>query len=165
MNAAPAPDLDHQTVETPAKRPATLRAFRALLITTLVILGIQGWFGDFVTVFVAPANGITPPAFTPGSLLHALQILPTPFFPVWHAFEGLALIVLGIAIAILSFTWTRSRGVRIWSIVGLVAVLAAALGGLLFVESGFAAGGSSMQMGGSFIGAFASYFLALYYTR
>jgi len=165
MNAIRVRNLDHEPVAARTKRPAKLRAFRALLVTILVILGIQGWFGDFVTVFVAPANGITPPALTPGSLLHELQILPTPFFPVWHAFEGLALVVLAVAAAILSFTWTRSRGARAWSVLGLIAVLSAALGGLLFVESGFAAGGSSMQMGGSFIGAFASYFLAFYYTK
>ena len=146
-------------------RPARLRALRGLLVTTLVILAVQGWFGDFVTVFVSPANGITPPAITPSGLIHALQSLPTPFFPLWHAFEGLALVVLSITIAVLAFAWSRSRGVRAWAVVGLVAVLSAALGGFLFVKSGFADGGNSMQMGGSFIGAFAAYFLTLYYTK
>jgi hypothetical protein len=164
MNAISADDFGTQTVAA-RKRPAKLRAFRGLLVTTLVILAVQGWFGDFVTVFVAPANGIQPPALTPGSLLRELQLLPTPFFPLWHAFEGLALVVLAITTVILAFRWSRSRGVRAWSVVGLIAVLSAALGGLIFVESGFAAGGSSMQMGGSFIWAFASYFLALYYTK
>jgi len=165
MNAVPAREFGPQTMAARSKRPAKLRAFRGLLVTILVILGVQGWFGDFVTIFVAPASGIQPPALTPGSLLHELQLLPTPFFPVWHAFEGLALVVLAVATAILAFSWSRSRGARAWSVVGLIAVLSAALGGLLFVESGFAAGGSSMQMGGSFIWAFASYFLALYYTK
>jgi hypothetical protein len=84
---------------------------------------------------------------------------------LWHAFEGLALLVLGITIAILAFAWSRSRGVRAWAIVGLATMISAALGGFLFVKSGFADGGSSMQMGGSFIGSFASYFLTLYYTK
>jgi hypothetical protein len=146
-------------------RPARLRALRGFLVATLVILAVQGWFGDFVTVFVAPASGITAPPVTPGGLIHELQILPTPFFPLWHAFEGMALVILSITIAVLAFAWSRSRGVRAWALVGLVAVSSAALGGFLFLKSGFADGGSSMQMGGSFIVAFASYFLTLYYTK
>ena len=84
---------------------------------------------------------------------------------MWHAFEGLALMVLGVAVLVLSFTASRSRGIRIWSVVGLLALASATLGGYLFVRSGFADDGSSAQMGGSFIGAFASYFLVLYYSK
>jgi hypothetical protein len=142
-----------------------LRILRGLIVATLVILIMQGWFGDFVTVFVAPASGIRPPSPSVTGFLHELQSLPTPFFPLWHAFEGLALIALGLAVVVFAFVASRSRGVRIWAIVGLVAVLSAALGGLRFVGSGFATGGDSMQMGGSYIGAFASYFLSLYHTK
>jgi hypothetical protein len=142
-----------------------MRALRALVVATLVILAVQGWFGDFVTIFITPANGITPPLPSPNGIVHELQMLPSPFFPIWHTFEGLALLPLAVAVLVLSFTWSRSRGVRIWSVIGLLAVLSAALGGYTFVRSGFADGGSSAQMGGSFIGAFASYFLVLYYTK
>lgn len=61
--------------------------------------------------------------------------------------------------------WSKSRGVRVWSALGLLAMLSSALGGYLFVMSGFADGGASAQMGGSFIGAYACYFLTLYYTK
>jgi hypothetical protein len=44
-------------------------------------------------------------------------------------------------------------------------MLSAAYGGLRFVMSGFADGGKSAEMGGSFILAYACYFLALYYTK
>ena len=152
-------------IQSAPARPTRLRALRGLLVATLVILAVQGWFGDFVTVFVAPASGMTPPSVTPSGLIHELQLLPTPFFPLWHAFEGMALVVLAITIAVLAFAWSRSRGVRAWAVVGLAAVISAALGGFLFLKSGYADGGSSMQMGGSFIGAFASYFLTLYYTK
>jgi hypothetical protein len=50
-------------------------------------------------------------------------------------------------------------------VVGLLSVLSAALGGYLFVMSGFANGGNSAQMGGSFIAAYASHFMTLYYTK
>lgn len=149
----------------PSRRRAETRALRGLVVATLVVLAVQGWFGDFVTVFVTPANGISQPPLTVAGLLHELQLLPTPFFPIWHAVEGLVLVVLAIAILVLSLGWPHSRGVRVWSGLGLLSVLSAALGGLLFVKSGYADGGNSMQMGGSFIAAFASYFLVLYYTK
>ena len=147
------------------KRPARIRALRGLTVAIVVILLVQGWFGDFVTVFVAPSTGVTPPEVTPAGLLHALAKLPTPLFPLWHASQGLLLVLLAITVLILAFAWSHSRGVRAWSVVGLLATLSAALGGFLFVKSGFADGGSSMQMGGSYLGALASYFLVLYFSK
>jgi len=44
-------------------------------------------------------------------------------------------------------------------------VVSAIIGGVLFVLSGFSAGGNSAQMGGSFIGAYAFYFIELYYAK
>lgn len=128
-------------------------------------LAVQGWFGDTVNIFLIPEGGTARPQVSAGGLLRALQRLPSSFFPQFHAFLGLALVVLALAVLVLSFTWSRSTGVRIWSLVGLLAVLSAALGGYQFVISGFEEGGSSAQMGGSFIAAFASYFLVLYYTK
>lgn len=147
------------------RRPATLRVLRALVILTLVLLAVQGWFGDTVNIFVTPANGTAPPPATPSGLLHAMASLRPPLFPIWHAFQGLAVVLLGLVVAVLSFTWSRSRGVRAWSVIGLLSVLSAAMGGYEFVRSGFSDGGSSAQMGGSYIAALASYFLVLYHTK
>jgi hypothetical protein len=47
----------------------------------------------------------------------------------------------------------------------LIAILSAAYGGISFVFSGFQNNGDSMQMAGSFIGAYAAYFLVLYFNR
>jgi hypothetical protein len=60
-------------------------------------------------------------------------------------------------------THTNCQGII--AFFGLISVTAAVAGGLLFVFSGFQNDGSSAQMGGSFIGAYASYFLALYFTK
>lgn len=146
-------------------RSAKPRAFRALVIVTLVALAVHGWTGDTVTIFVIPPGPVSPPPRTPAGLLGVLQALPTPVFPIWHAFEGLALVLLALAVLVLAFAWSRSRGVRVWAVVGFLAMLSAAVGGYEFVRSGFADNGSSAQMGGSFIGAFASYFLVLYCTK
>lgn len=147
------------------ERPATLRALRGLVVAILVLLAVQGWFGDTVNIFISPARGTAPPSSSPGGLVHALASLPTPFLPLYHAFAGLALVLLALVVLVLSFAWSRSRGVRAWSVVGFLSMLSAALGGYQFVRSGFADGGSSAQMGGSFIATLSSYFLVLYCTK
>ena len=43
--------------------------------------------------------------------------------------------------------------------------VSAIIGGVLFVLFGFSSGGVSAQMGGSFIGAYAFYFIELYYAN
>lgn len=148
-----------------AKRTAGLRGLRALIVATLVILTAQGWFGDTANLFVVPANGVPPPAPSLSGFFSAVGSLKPPFVLVWHTWEGIVLVALAVAVFVLSFPWSRSKGVRIWSAVGLFFMLSAALGGYLFVMSGFAAGGTSAQMGGSFIGAYACYFMTLYYTK
>jgi hypothetical protein len=146
-----------------AKHPITLRRFKVLLVAVIIILTVQGWFGDFVNVFLSPAIGTTQPPFSLSGFLQTVQSLG--FGLIWHAFQGMALVVLSIAALVLSFKWSSSRSVRISAVLGTVFVFAAAIGGFLFVLSGFSNGGNSMQMGGSFIAAYAFYFLALFYAK
>jgi len=152
-------------MQAKAGRPAGMRGLRALVVATLVILTAQGWFGDTVNIFIAPPNGETPPAPTLSGFLSAVTSLSPPFLLVWHTYEGIALVVLAIAVFVLSFAASRSLGVRVWATLGLLAMLSAALGGYFFVMSGFKDGGNSAQMGGSYIAAYACYFLTLYYTK
>lgn len=72
---------------------------------------------------------------------------------------------LSVAIFVLAFVASKSLGVRVWATLGLLAMLSAALGGYFFVMSGYSDGGNSAQMGGSFIAAYACYFLMMYYTK
>jgi len=141
----------------------TQRKFRIFLIFVLVILAIQGWFGDTVNIFYAPPNGTTPPPYSISGFFSAVNSLG--FTLIWHTWEGILLLVLSIVLFALSFAWSKSRAVRITSGLGLISVFSAALGGFLFVMSGFSNGGNSAQMGGSFIAAFAFYFIALYYSK
>jgi heme A synthase len=145
------------------KHTVTARKFRILVVVTLVILTVQGWFGDTVNIFYAPSSGITPPPFTLGGFLQTVESLHFPL--IWHAFEGITLVVLSVVVFALSFTWSNARSVRICAGLGLLMVVSAAIGGFLFVMSGFSNGGNSAQMGGSFIGAYAFYFMSLYYAR
>lgn len=142
-----------------------MRALRALIVATLVILTAQGWFGDTANIFLMPANGVTPPAQTLNGFLGAIQSIQPPFILVWHTFEGVALVILAIAVFVTSLFVSSSRGVRIWSGLGLLAMLSSALGGYRFVLSGFSNGANSAAMGASYILAYACFFLTLYYTK
>jgi hypothetical protein len=70
-----------------------------------------------------------------------------------------------VAAFVLSFVWSKSRGVRIATGQGLLSIFFAALGGFEFVMSRFSNGGNSAHMDGSFIGSYALYFIALCYSR
>lgn len=149
---------------TPAAAPSeTKRGFRVLLVVVLVVMTVQGWFGDTVNIFVAPASGITPPVFSMQAFFQTVQTYG--FLLIYHAYEGIALVVLGGLAIALAFQWSPKRSVRICAILSFIFVISAAVGGYLFVLSGFSNGGNSAQMGGSFIGAYALYFLTLYYAK
>ena len=138
-------------------RSLTRRRFRILLVVVLVIVAVQGWSGDSVNIFFAPTSGITPPPFY--EFFAAVESIGP--LPVFHAVEGILLSILSIAVFALSFIWSKSRGVRIASGLGLVMILSASIGGFMFVMSGFSDGGASSQMGASFIGGFAFYFISV----
>jgi hypothetical protein len=97
-----------------------------------------------------------------GSILTAVvNVGPTLII---HAFIGLA--ILALALVVLTFSLkSKPRSVQIPSILGLIMVISAIIGGTLFVLSGFSNNGVSAQMGGSFIGAYAFYFIELYYAK
>jgi hypothetical protein len=124
-------------------------------------LTVQGWFGDTVNIFLIPT---TPPTVeqSASGLLQAINgIGPTL---VIHAFIGLAILAIAIVVLALSLK-SKPRNVKIPAILGLFMVISAIIGGVLFVLSCFSNGGVSAQMGGSFIGAYAFYFIELYYTK
>lgn len=136
---------------------------RLLIVLILVILTIQGWFGDTTNLFVIPSNGFP----VSGSAMNAFfsAITSHGFILQWHAFEGILIFLLSFVVLAFSFVWSRKRGVRICAILATIMVISASLGGFLFVLSGFSNGGNSAQMGGSFIGSYAFYFMELYFTK
>jgi hypothetical protein len=133
---------------------------RLLIVVTLVVLSIQGWTGDFVNLFSVFPIGAVNSSFS-GMLIALEEAGQLPFY---HAFEGFLLVAFSLVVLILSFQ-TKIRNAKIASIVALAAVVSATIGGILFVLSDFQDNGNSMQMAGSFIGAYAFYFLELYFTK
>jgi hypothetical protein len=137
-----------------------LNKLQSFIIATLVILSVQGWTGDYVNLFsVFPTGAVNSSA---NGLLQALQ--KAGQIPVYHAFEGFLLVAFSLVVLILSLR-TKAKKIQVSSILGLAAVVSAAVGGVLFVFSGFQDNGNSAQMAGSFIGAYAFYFLELYFTK
>jgi hypothetical protein len=91
-------------------------------------------------------------------------VLNGGLFLIWHGMEGFLILLSAIGVLVVSLRYRR-RSVKVGAALGLITVVVAGLGGYLFVLSGFSAGGNSMQMGGGFIGAYAFYFITLYYTK
>lgn len=141
----------------------TTRSYRILTVAILVILSIQAWFGDFVNIFLAPSTGISHPAYTISGFTAEIELLGPGL--IYHAVEGIFLLVFSAIIFALSFRLSESRAVRITAGLGFLSILSAAIGGFEFVMSGFSNGGNSAQMGGSFIGAYAMFFISLYYSK
>jgi hypothetical protein len=136
------------------------RNLRIIIVGTLIALTVQGWTGDATNLFSV---------FPSGSVEQSVNgifngVVTTGFFLVWHAFEGIA--IFGLSLVVLAFSIkAKPKSVRICAILGLVYVVVAGVGGLFFVLSGFTNNGNSAQMGGSFIGAYAFYFMELYYAK
>ncbi|HLH86173.1 MAG TPA: hypothetical protein VKU79_04850 [Thermoplasmataceae archaeon] len=139
-------------------------AFTVANVLILVFLSIQAWAGDVVNLFgVYPS--VSPKGITPGTYVNLILSVKGigPLF-IWHELEAIIILVLGIILVPLALARHR-RSLTVCSILGLFFIISAIIGGLLFVLSGFSAQGSSAQMGGSFIGAYAMYFLLLYYAK
>jgi heme A synthase len=137
------------------------KPLRLSIVATLVLLTLQGWTGDFVNVFVTTSTKNEVSQSLGGFFQTVVDQGP---FLIWHAMEGILIVLSGIGVLVVSLRYKR-RSVRLASALGLLFVLLAGLGGYLFVISGFSQPGSTMQMGGSFLGAYAFYFITLYYMK
>jgi hypothetical protein len=137
------------------------RPLRLSAVATLILISIQAWTGDFVNVFLTSTFGTS----INGSMGAFFQaILGNGLFLLWHGMQGFLVLLGAIGVLVVSLRYHR-RSVKIAALLGLVFTIIAGIGGLLFVISGFTAGGFSMQMGGAFLGAYAMYFLVLYYSK
>ena len=137
-----------------------MRRLRFSIIVLLVLLSVQGWIGDYVNLFAVFPTG--PVSNSLSGFAQALQ--QAGLAETFHASLGFLILALSVIVLVLSFT-QKLASVRITSILALIAVVSGVIGGLLFVFSGFTDNGSSAQMGGSFIGGYAFYFLELYYDK
>ncbi len=138
------------------------RPLRLSIAATLILLTLQLWTGDFVNVFVTTSPAAPAPAQSIGGFFQA--VVSGGLFMIWHGMEGFLILLSAIGVLVVSLRYRR-RSVKVSAALGLLTVVVAGVGGYFFVLSGFTAAGSTMQMGGSAIGAYAFYFIALYYTK
>jgi hypothetical protein len=136
------------------------KALLVSVVITLVLLTVQGFTGDSINLFAVFPEPVTD-TFT--GFYQAL--LQAGGLTAFHAIEGLAIVLGAISIVVSAFRQRTTKVVRAFAVFGTTAVISAAIGGILFVLSGFKNDPNSAQMGGSYISAYASYFLLLYFLK
>ena len=136
--------------------------FRALPGIALMLLLAQFLLGMWLNLFVSfPTSLFSQPGI--GSMMGTMMgFMVTGGMPILmvHMMLGFALLV--VSILVLAFAMGSSApGLVLISVLGLVSVLAAGLGGLGFMFSGFQNDLFSYLMAIGFISAFTTYFVAL----
>jgi hypothetical protein len=132
----------------------------ALWISTLailVVISVQAVSGNWITFFLILPGG---PANLSQSFIEALAKLA-----IYHKIVGF--VIGGISILILIFAFIRRSSiyVRIFAVLGFIITVIAGIGGFLFVKSGLQDRWALGQMADSFVGAYAAYFLQLFFMN
>ncbi len=134
-----------------------VKALRILLIIMLVALGIQYELG--MQFIMSNPPSAAPFAFSFPAVLNALRgIGPVALV---HASWGAVLLVLALVILVVSLL-SGVRAAQVFGALGLLSIVSAAAGGLLFVLSGFQDDGNSHNMATNLLLSFTFYFLGVY---
>lgn len=145
---------------TSSQRSVEWFGLRKLLVATLIVLTFQGWLGDSVNLFSMFPNG----TIQDSANGLVLAVVDTGPILLVHAITGLVLLFLGIIVLAASVRG-KPRNIKVPAALGLLMVVFALAGGVMFVLSGFTNNGASAQMGLTYILAYASYFAELYYAK
>lgn len=137
-----------------------LKTVRVMAIVMLAMLAVQYEFGMIVNM--SNPQPIAPFPFSIPAISDALHAVSA--VAVLHASWGGLLVLLAIVTLVLSLA-SRVRPVQIFGSLGLLSILFAATGGVLFVLSGFQYDGASHSMATNFLLAFSFYFLELYFLK
>jgi hypothetical protein len=126
-------------------------------LAVLVLMSIQAWSGNWITFFLILPGGS---GGLSDQFLKAMAGLS-----VYHAIMGFLIGIGSIIVLIFAFTSKSSIYVRIFAILGLIITASAAMGGVLFTQSGYQDRWPLGQMADSFVGAFAAYLLQLFFMN
>jgi hypothetical protein len=126
-------------------------------LAILVLLSVQALSGNWVTYFLILPGG---PADLSQRFLVAVTNLAT-----FHKMMGF--IIGGVSVLILTFAFLHRSSiyVRIFTVIGFIIIVSAGIGGYLFVKSEFQDRWALGQMSDSFVGAYAAYFLQLFFMN
>jgi hypothetical protein len=132
-------------------------ALWVLTLAILVVMSIQAVSGNWITFFLILPGG---PSNLSQSFIMALAKLA-----IYHKVAGF--MVGGISFLILIFAFIRRSSiyVRIFAVLGFIITVIAGIGGFLFVKSGFQDRWALGQMADGFVGAYAVYFLQLFFMN
>ena len=137
-----------------------MKRIEVSIIILLALISIQAFLGDNINLFtVFPMGAVV---VSLGGFAQALQ--QAGIAVVVHAVNGFLIIAVSLAVVVFSFMM-RVNKLRITSIIGLIGLIVALSGGLLFVFSGYGNNGYSAQMATGFLIAYAFYFIELYFTK
>lgn len=112
---------------------ANWRRLRIIIVVTIIALTVQGWFGDTVNLFSVPTSTVSVEASASGLLMAVVNVGSTLII---HSFLGILILALPVTVIAFSLK-SKPRNVQVPSILGLVMVVSAIIGGTLFVLSGF----------------------------
>jgi hypothetical protein len=132
----------------------------ALWVSTIVILvlmTVQGFSGNWVTYFLVLPGG---PANLSQSFINAMANLA-----IYHKVVGFITGGISISVLIFAFMSRTNIYVRTFAVLGFIITASAGIGGFLFVKSGFQDRWPLGQMADSFVGAYAAYFLQLFFMN
>jgi hypothetical protein len=124
---------------------------RLSIVATLLLLGIQGWTGDFANGFLTSTYSTNVSQSIGGFFQAVLESGPALTV---HSMLGILILLSATGILVVSLRYRR-RSVKVGGALGPIVTIVAGLGGYLFVLSGSSPGGKSKQMGGAFLGAYA----------
>ncbi len=125
-------------------------------IALLVLMTVQGFSGNWITIFLR----------WPGVPNLSDQFIQAMIgLSSYHSFMGYAIGCISVLCLVLAFTSRSSIYVRILAVLGLVITVSAAIGGTLYSSSGYQDRWSLGQMMDSFVGAYAAYFLQLFFMN
>jgi len=128
-----------------------------LTAVILALLTLQGLSGNWITYFLILPGG---PANLSQVLIGGLIKLA-----LYHRIMGFIIGLLSILILIFAFTRRWSNFVRLFAVLGFIITALAAIGGYLFVKSGLMDRWPLGQMSDAFVGAYAAYFLQLFFMN
>ncbi len=141
-------------------KSSRVKTLRVLAIIMLVALGLQYELGmQFIMINPEP---ITPFAFSlpaVGDALHGVGLVAGV-----HAAWGGLLLVFSLVILVAALL-SGVRAAQVFGVLGFLSIVFAALGGLLFVLSGFQDDNNSHNMATNLLLSFTFYFLEVYVLK
>jgi hypothetical protein len=134
----------------------SLKGLWISIIALLVLMTVQGFSGNWITIFLR----------WPGAPNLSDQFIQAMIgLSSYHSFMGFAIGCVSVLALVFAFTSRSSIYVRILAVLGLVIMASAAMGGILYFSSGYRDRWSLGQMMDSFVGAYAAYFLQLFFIN